>query len=234
MAINSKTESKYKLVRPTELLPLTRHLSYPLTQFLLKLPISPNQVTALSLSIGLIGAICFGLGTSSAGIMGGLLLIACYTLDNCDGEIARIKNLSSDWGAQFDDIADWLVDGAFFTSLGYGVFTATNEKLWLWLGLAATAGATLDYLIDLTFHFKAKRELGSKSRDQIAKQVRKPEDTIDWVIYIFHKLSRADFCIIVFGLALFDITWILLPLGAIGAQFYWITDLFQRSRGWHT
>ena len=234
MANNLKTESKYKLVKPTELLPLTRHFSYPLTQFLLKIPISPNQVTALSLFIGLIGAICFSLGNSSAGIVGGLLLIASYTLDNCDGEIARIKNLSSDWGAQFDDIADWLVDSVFFTSLGYGVFTATNEKLWLWLGLAATAGATLDYIIDLVFHFNAKRDLDTKSREQIAKQVRKPVDTIDWIIYIFHKLSRADFCIIVFGLALFDSTWILLPLGAVGAQFYWITDLFQRSRGWHT
>ena len=114
------------------------------------------------------------------------------------------------------------------------MFTATNEKLWLWLGLAATAGATLDYIIDLVFHFNAKRDLDTKSREQIAKQVRKPVDTIDWIIYIFHKLSRADFCIIVFGLALFDSTWILLPLGAVGAQFYWITDLFQRSRGWHT
>ena len=166
--------------------------------------------------------------------MGGFLLIICYTLDNCDGEIARIKNLSSDWGAQFDDIADWLVDSTFFASLGYGVFSTSNEKLWLWFGLAAAAGATIDFVIDLIFHYKEKQDSNSMNREQIAKDTRKPTDAIDWMIYIFHKLSRADFCIIIFGLSLFDITWVLLPLGAIGAQFYWITDLFQRSRGWHT
>jgi len=234
MADNSKTESDYAITRPLELLPLTRHLSYPLTLFLAKLPIYPNEVTALSLAVGLIGAWCFALGTSAAGIVGGLLLIACYTLDNCDGEIARLKNMTSELGAQFDDIADWLVDGAFFAGLGYGVSKATGEPFWFWLGLVATAGATLDYLIDLFFHFNAKSNPSGQTREQTAKDGRKPEDAVDWLIYIFHKLSRADFCIIVFGLALFDFTWVLLPLGAIGAQFYWITDLFQRSRGWHT
>ena len=56
----------------------------------------------------------------------------------------------------------------------------------------------------------------------------------DWFIYIVHKLSRADFCIIVLVLAMFNVTWILLPFAAIGAQFYWITDLFDRARGYHT
>jgi len=234
MAENSTIRGAYALSRPTQLLPLTRHLSYPLTLFLLKLPISPNQVTALSLAAGLAGAWYFSLGTMDAGVIGGLLLIACYTLDNCDGEIARLKNLSSEWGAQFDDLADWLVDAAFFAGLGYGVTAATGEAFWLWLGLAATAGATIDYGIDLVLHFKAKRNPAAATREQAAKGERKPEDAIDWLVYIFHKLSRADFCIIVFGLALFDIVWVLLPLGAVGAQAFWITDLFQRARGWHT
>ncbi|MEE2698687.1 MAG: CDP-alcohol phosphatidyltransferase family protein [Pseudomonadota bacterium] len=234
MAKKSISGCNYSLVRPTELLPITRHLSYPLTLILLKLPVSPNQVTALSLTFGLIGAMFFCIGTRYASILGGVLLIICYTLDNCDGEIARQKKLSSEWGAQFDDFSDWLVDGAFFTSLGYGVYTATSDLIWFWFGLAATVGATIDYLIDLGFHSKTNQNPVSQNREQLAMGKRKPEDFTDWMIYIFHKLSRADFCIIVFGLAMFNLTWVLLPLGAIGAQLYWITDLFQRSRGWHT
>ena len=234
MAESSTTETAYTLSRPTQLLPLTRHLSYLLTLLLVKLPVTPNQVTSLSLAAGLTGAWCFSLGTMNADVIGGLLLIACYTLDNCDGEIARLKSLSSKWGAQFDDIADWLVDGAFFAGLGYGVSAATGEAFWLWLGLAAAAGATIDYVIDLIFHFKAKRDPVAHTREQTAKGGRKPEDAKDWLIYVFHKLSRADFCVIVFGLALLDVTWVLLPLGAVGAQAYWVTDLFQRARGWHT
>ena len=73
-----------------------------------------------------------------------------------------------------------------------------------------------------------------KTREEDATAVCKPEDFKDWMIFIFHKLSRADFCVIVLGMAAFAVLWILLPLGAIGAQAYWITDLFKRARGWHT
>jgi phosphatidylglycerophosphate synthase len=234
MDLFAKSLPDYSLPRPTQLFPLTRHLSWHLTRFLIRTPLTPNQVTALSMIAGLAGAWCFALGTRGAGVTGGLLLILCYTLDNCDGEIARLKKLSSEWGAHFDDLVDWLVDGAFFAALGYGVWQATGEILWLWLGLAATAGATIDYIVDIVLYAKAKNEPEQKSREEEATDVRKPEDALDWAIYIFHKLSRADFCVIVFVLALVDVVWVLLPLGAIGAQVYWITDLFKRARGWHT
>ncbi len=230
----SSSDQPYVLKPPGQLFPLTRHLSYWLTPLLVRTPLSPNQVTALSMLAGLAGAWCFTLGTREGGIWGGLLLILCYTLDNCDGEIARLKKMSSDWGAHFDDAVDWLVDSAFFAALGYGTWVATGNIVWLWLGLAAAVGATIDYAIDIVLYARAKKDPDQKTREQEATDVRKPEDFLDWLIYIFHKLSRADFCVIVLGLALFHVAWILLPLGAIGAQAYWITDLFKRARGWHT
>ncbi len=230
----SSPDGSYTLVPPAGLLPITRHLSYRLTLFIVELPLTPNQITALSLATGLLGAWCFALGTWAWAVAGGLLLIACYTLDNCDGEIARLKQMSSEWGARFDDVADWLVDSAFFAGLGFGTWTATGEIIWLWLGLAATAGATIDYVICLVLFAKAKKDSRAKTREEDATDVRQPKDTADWLIYIFHKMSRTDFGVIVFGLALFDATWILLPLGAIGAQAFWVADLFPRVRGWHT
>jgi len=234
MAPLSSPDGSYTLTRPRQWLPVTRQLSYPLTHIIYRLPISPNQVTALSMSAGLIGAWCFAQGTWSSHIWGGFWLMACYTLDNCDGEIARLKAMSSEWGAHFDDFVDWLVDSAFFAALGYGTWQTTGDVLWMWLGAAASVGATIDYVIDIVLYARAKADPESKTREEEATDVRKPEDFTDWLIYIFHKLSRADFCLIVLGLALFDVLWILLPLGAIGAQAYWITDLFKRARGWHT
>ena len=227
-------DAPYRLTAPIQLFPLTRHLSYRLTLLLVHTAITPNQITALSMTAGLAGAVCFAFGTWDLSLVGGILLIAGYTLDNCDGEIARLKKMSSDWGAHFDDLVDWLVDSAFFAGLGFGTWTATGNTIWLWLGMAASFGATIDYIIDLFLQAKAKRDPAQKTREQEATDVRKPEDAIDWLIYIFHKLSRADFCVIVLVLALFDFAWVLLPFGAIGAQAYWITDLFKRARGWHT
>ncbi len=244
MSALSSPDGSYTLAPPDQLLPLTRHLSYRLTPLIHRLPISPNQVTALSMLAGLAGAWCFSYGEAQWGVIGGLFMILCYTLDNCDGEIARLKDMSSDWGAHFDDVVDWMVDSAFFIGLGYGAWQALGDIswfgltadgiLWFWFGLAAAAGATIDYAVDIVHYARTRNQPESKTREEEAKEVRKPEDFGDWLIYIFHKLSRADFCVIVFGLAVFDVTWILLPLGAIGAQAYWITDLFQKARGWHT
>lgn len=219
---------------PKQLFPLVRHLSYRLTLVLARTPITPNQITALSLIAGLAAAACFTRGEWGWSLFGAILLVVGYTLDNCDGEIARLKHLSSPWGARFDDLADWLVDAAFFAALGYGVTAQTGNTTWVWLGAAAAAGATLDYIFDLILHARARRRPGTKSREETASEPRRPQDTLDWLIFIFHKLSRADFCIIVLLLAAGDVTWVLLPAGAIGAQAFWITDLFERARGWHT
>lgn len=227
--------STRQVAEPKQLFPLTRHLSRRLTPLLASTPLTPNQITGLSLAAGLAAAGFFGIGAWEWGVVGGLLLILSYTLDNCDGEIARLKGLSSEWGAKFDDLADWLIDGAFFAALGCGTWSATGEVLWLWLGLAATAGATVDYIVDLLLFARAETANDhDPTRVEQATNIRKPQNLTDWLIYIFHKLSRADFCLIVFSLALFNSTWILLPLAAIGAQAYWVTDLFKRARGWHT
>jgi len=222
------------IIAPTQVFPLIRHLSYRLTPVLLKTSITPNQITAVSLLFGLMCAVCFILGNYITGIIGALFLTASYTLDNCDGEVARTKNMSSEFGAKFDDIVDWLVDTSFFAALGYGTSQVTEQPFWFWLGLAAAAGATIDYIIDLNYHSKNKKKEGSKTREQQASEPRQVKNKLDWIIYIFHKLSRADFCIIVLILALCNVTWILLPFAAIGAQVYWITDLFERTRGYRT
>lgn len=227
------TSKPTELQAPGQLFPITRYFSYWLTPLLLRYPITPNQVTLTSLACGLGGAACFIPGSYGFNLLGGVLLVLCYTLDNCDGEIARIKNLSTPIGAVLDDIADWLVDGCFFLCLGIGVASARGESLWFWLGLLAAAGATIDYLIDLVKHARAKRDPSARSRVEQASDPKRPERLLDWLIYIFHKLSRADFCLIVLALALAECLWVLLPLAAIGAQAYWIADLFERARGYH-
>lgn len=219
---------------PKQLFPLVRQLSYRLTPVLLKMPITPNQITALSLLFGILCAVCFMLGNYIFSIIGALFLTISYTLDNCDGEVARFKKMSSEFGAKFDDMVDWMVDASFFAALGYGTSQAMEQPIWFWLGCAAAAGAFIDYLVDLFYYARHKKKQDSITREERAIDFKQPVNTVDWLIYIFHKLSRADFCIIVLVLALFNVTWILLPFAAVGAQVYWITDLFDRARGFRT
>jgi len=227
------SDSKCSLSPPEQLFPLTRQFSYRITPLLLRLPVTPNQVTAVSLLAGLVGAACFLFGHWGWDILGALLIVLSYTLDNCDGEIARIKNMISTSGEKFDDIADSLVDSAFFVTLGIGTTLSTGSDLWMWLGFAAAAGAIINFGINT--YKNAKNRSDSKLDRQASKASKpeKPEKIMDWIIYIFHKLSRAEFCNIILVLAVFNITWILLPLAAIGAQVYWITGLLPRVHVWH-
>jgi len=222
------------IAAPRQTFPLVRHLSYRLTLVLVKTSVTPNQITTLSLFFGLSAALCFALGNYMTQIIGGLLFTVSYVLDNCDGEIARLKGLSSAFGAMFDDMVDWVVDAAFFAGLGFGAWQSGGEIIWFWLGCAAAAGAFIDYIVDLVKYHRDKQKTDGRTREEVALEPKQPEGTLDWIIYIFHKLSRADFCIIILILALLNCTWILLPFAAIGAQVYWITDLFDRARGWHT
>jgi CDP-L-myo-inositol myo-inositolphosphotransferase len=218
----------------TEFFPLIRQLSCRLTPILLKTFFTPNQITFLSLLCGLLCAGCFSFGAHNLEVIGAFFLVISYTLDNCDGEIARIKNMSSEFGAKFDDMVDWIVDASFFIALGYGVTQVNEQIFWLWLGIIAALGAFIDYVVDLHYYAKNKEKNDAITREKQATQFKQPQNTLDWLIYIFHKLSRADFCFIVLILALFNLTYILLPFAAIGAQIYWITDLFERARGYRT
>ena len=87
--------------------PLIRHLSVRLTPLLSRTPLSANQITAAGLVVGLAGAGCMLAGEWAWAVAGAVLLVVSYVLDNCDGEVARLKNQSSQFGMHFDDFADW-------------------------------------------------------------------------------------------------------------------------------
>lgn len=223
------------MTRRRRLFPLVRHVSDRLTPLLLRLPVTPNQVTAASLAAGLAGAACFAQGGRGLALAGAALIIVSYILDNCDGDIARAKNLSSRSGHYFDSVADWLVDTAFFIGLGFGSTVERGEALWLWLGLAAAAGATISFVLELRHDLRTGHVThGDAAAPADAAQGEAlPVNRKEAVIYVFRELGRADFCFLVLILAAFDVTWILLPVGAVGAQVYWLTSLAVGWRRFH-
>jgi phosphatidylglycerophosphate synthase len=215
------------------LFPLIRHLSVRVTPWLLRLPVSANQVTAAALVAGLAAAWTMAQGSWPAGLAGSALLVACYVLDNCDGEVARQKNQCSRFGMYFDSFVDWVVHSAVFAALGYGWARATGEAVWLWLGLIAAGGGTFNYFLGYLVEAWDRRHGGASVREASPEQTARPCGAIEWALFAFRELSRADFCFLVLGLAAFDLAWLLLPAGAIGAQVYWATQFVRRARQFH-
>lgn len=211
------------MTESASIFPLIRLISRPVTGILIRLPVSANQVTAASLVFGLGSAWAAARGSWESDVAAGILMVVAYVLDNCDGEIARIKNQCSVFGMHFDSFVDWAVHTAFFWGLGVGMSASSGIEFWNWLGIAAAAGGTINYGLGYV--------LGPGPTT--AESIRSPVTIGDWTLFAFRELTRADFCFIVLGCAVFDVLWVLLPAGAIGAQAYWLTALFKRSREFH-
>jgi phosphatidylglycerophosphate synthase len=213
---------------PTKgLFPLIRYFSAFVTPYLLRTPLSANQVTTLSLVVGLVCAWCVMEGSYLFGVVGGVFLVFNYILDNCDGDIARAKDQCSSFGMHYDTFVDWAVHTAFFAALGIGVGAASAEDIWVWLGWIAAGGGTVNYALGFIL------DANGDGSPQESTHAKKPETALEWTLFIFRELSRADFCFIVLALALFGVVWVLLPMGAIGAQVYWAAQFFKGARDYH-
>jgi phosphatidylglycerophosphate synthase len=84
---------------------------------LIRLGVTPNQITAFHLVMGLAIVAAISWGTPQANLWAGVAWLVACLLDRLDGEVARIGNLSSPWGHKFDN----LLGALFFVGLGIGL-----------------------------------------------------------------------------------------------------------------
>jgi len=214
--------------------PLIRHISLPVSRFLCRLPVTPNQVTTLSLLCSLGAAWCFARPGDEGPAVGAVLFFAFYLLDNCDGEIARAKGLTSRFGHYYDTFVDWVGHAALFVGLGLGVAAERGSAWWLWFGVAAAFGATINYALGLAEALQAAPGAAPAAGEQAPPPPR-PDRTrpLEAFGFFLRELTRADFCFIVVALVLVDQTAFLLPAAAIGAQAYWLASFIEGIRGHH-
>ncbi|MHA1302932.1 MAG: sugar phosphate nucleotidyltransferase [Candidatus Heimdallarchaeaceae archaeon] len=121
-----------------------RPISLMLTKVLVNSKITPNMISVMSFLLMLVAAGFFTLGKLWSIILGGLVAQFASILDGCDGEIARLKYLSSDFGGWFDAVLDRYGDAAIILGIVYGYWLNTNTVgIWL-LGFAALIGSFMN------------------------------------------------------------------------------------------
>src|SRR5271169_1636711 len=87
-------------------------------------PITPNQVTFLSMVAGLVAAWFFSTGSAA------LFYAVANILDCSDGQLARLQNSGTLMGRVVDGVADYISSVAIFLSLGIG-FARNADPQWL-------------------------------------------------------------------------------------------------------
>ncbi len=95
--------------------------SIKISSLLVKTFLTPNQITILGLFIGLASGILFAQGNYWNTLIGGVLLSITAILDCCDGDVARLKFMESDFGENLDTACDNIINIFIFIGIMLGV-----------------------------------------------------------------------------------------------------------------
>jgi hypothetical protein len=169
---------------PIEGLPdllLFRPIAFGLVQILKKYPVTPNQVSLSSISMGLLGGLSFALGTRLSFALGGICYLLAAVLDCADGMLARLKKSGTPFGRIIDGAIDYTNGMFIMIGLAAGLVRAgIAVPLGAW-PLTALAGVSLALHCVVMDHFRGRyafQALGVKSSvfDDIRDQERALED----------------------------------------------------------
>ena len=108
-----------------------------MARILARTPATPNQVSFAAIAVALASLVCFIYGLN---IAGALLAQASSIVDGVDGDLAREKNMASEFGGFMDSILDRYADAVLYTGLIiWAAQTTDSDLVWL-IGFWALAG----------------------------------------------------------------------------------------------
>jgi phosphatidylglycerophosphate synthase len=110
-----------------------RPLAYAFCWLVYRTPMTPNQITAFAITLGLSAAACWTHGSPAAMVWGGALLWSSAIMDGADGILARAKRMQSAFGRALDGMADWIVALASVAACFFHLYEKGQGEL-LWLG----------------------------------------------------------------------------------------------------
>jgi phosphatidylglycerophosphate synthase len=196
-----------------------RPISLQISRRLAGTGITPNQMSLISIAVGICGGPFFLSSRPLMQTIGALLFLAHSILDGCDGELARLKFQQSRWGGVLDFWGDNVVHTVIFGCMGVGWSLAAGAIWPLWL----SAGAVLGTLGSASFVYW--RLMRSKDGDEtlFTSVSDAPERPLTRLL---DSASRRDFIYLVILLALFGRSNWFLVLAGIGAPIYFFLVLF--------
>lgn len=213
------------LVKDTEgfmSLHFERRISLAVSRRLAGTSVTPNAMTLVSLTVGLVGAVFFMTPTPRSETIGALLFLLHSILDGCDGELARLKFQESRWGGLLDFWSDNLVHAAVFAAMAVGWSRALDdagapETAW---PLALGASAVLGTFASAFFVYRRTMSAARRREGPLYTSVATDGETR--LSRAADAVSRRDFIYLVLILSAFGKARWFLVLAAVGAPVYFL------------
>lgn len=200
---------------------INRRCSLRLTRFLIRFPVTPNQVSLLSLGLGLAAAWMLWAATPASALAGLVLYLLAVVADHSDGEVARLTFQESAFGEWMDFTIDTVIHALLVLAMGVTASRVAGTVMAL-AGAAAAFGVILSALF-------ARLLPEAPGREERLSTLLKGLGTRD----LFYPVLLA------FILSLWQAPAalpFLVGVLALGSQAYWLTCLARhwigRERAW--
>ncbi len=182
---------------------IIRKISGFISGLLIKTPVTPNQVTIVSLILGIISGVLFSFGGHAYTIDAGILYFLSTVFDQCDGEVARLKQMETEFGRKLDIIVDAIANAVIVIGITIAVYVKMGSVLVIIIGFLAITGISISIILVTYFSNKNKKDTGTKE--------------------MLDKLNNKDFFYIIMLLSVIfnQMIWFLLIM-AVGTNIYWI------------
>jgi len=106
-----------------------RKLSFYVTWLCLRIGLTANQVTLISLILGMLGCFFMILGDRESTIIGAILINLWAILDCVDGNIARVLKKTNKMGWFFDSISGFILNSILLFSIAIGIYFESDNLI---------------------------------------------------------------------------------------------------------
>ncbi len=168
---------------------MNRPVSTRFSKILVKFNITPNQISLFSFMLSMIAAGLFALGNYGYLALGGIIAQLASIIDGSDGEVARLKYLSSDYGGWLDAVLDRYADAFLLFGLTWYVYSQNLSPWVLGVGYLAIIGSfMLSYTAD---------KYDKLMENRIQKGIRLGRDVRVFLIFLGALLNQPYLVLIV-------------------------------------
>ena len=196
-------------------------LAFPLVRLLAKRRwLTPDQVTVVSLILGLATGPLYALGTRPSMVTGAVIYYLSFVFDCVDGKLARVLNMSSARGKALDAMADSARRGSAILGIVWFLLYTADGAPSRWVFLAAAFGIASFYFMEISGAEKGDPADGvrGKWRQALARHRLLPTPGMPDVSAIVYFFGPVTLFVV---LAL----WIGLVMVAAGILLTWVRRL---------
>ncbi|MDF5754148.1 CDP-alcohol phosphatidyltransferase family protein [Spongiactinospora sp. TRM90649] len=118
--------------------------------------LTPNQVTLISIFLGVAAAGCFATGTRTGAVAGAILIYFAFVFDCVDGQVARYARKFGVLGAWLDATFDRFKEYVVFAGLAVGAALSGQDDVWT-LALVALSVQSVRHLLDFSYGAASRR-----------------------------------------------------------------------------